>query len=604
MTNTPTKYSIPKNTVFNFLYTIFILAFIVSPYWIVPENLSSQFGLLALFSIGGFFWSKLSAEELVFKLNKPDLKGSLIFFLLFLGLNLIPLSNPISYLGDEIHHFIKPLMLNNLIGSKVILGGLILGVLVLIIFIRYFPKKLLFLNILLILVTSAFFSLVFDEKIRTVFLQYLVRYPFFPSLIHAIPPAMGGGFGIKHSEILYRIIPFLSSFGIIWLIAFQMLSEFDRVKKVVVSLTLATVPIIFYYSSILYLEMPIVFLLVIILINSKSLLATDISQWQNPAWFALLLLGFFKETILPLIAAFFVVKTIHLLVKKVPITKVIIFQSRSFFCLFFPMILYLYFRGEVRGFRPDFSGLISPKVYQLFLESIGIQFGVILILFIIGAVYSLKEKLWIWFITLGLCGAILLFYAIDSGGIFIGYSRFNLFFIPLVLLGFYTFSLKMKDSKFLYPILFTLIITNLFMCPINIDGSRDLTWENCIDCPNMSVDMIYPYHEALDWFSENHDSPDIELSIIKQREYYYPYKEYYRKKYALKSNLKVTNYADKDLNLLVSSWIEESKNKKSSLLIQSHRKEELNSITKKLSNQNIPFKIFENETLALLIAYE
>jgi len=603
LNNTSISFKIPKEIIFNFLFLIFILAFIVSPYWIVPNEFHKQIGLLLLFSIGGFVWSKWAAQPIKVSFIRPDFLGSFIFFILFLILNIIPLINPISYLGDEIHHFLKPLMLNTLLGSKILFGGLILGIIGVGIFSR-FPKKLILLNFCLIIGSAAFFLFFFNENIKTVFLQYLVRYPFFPSLIHAIPPAIGGVVGFKFSEGLYRIIPFLSSFGIIWLIAFQVFSNLGRLKKITLAISLATVPIVFYYSSILYLEMPIVFLLTIILVYSKKLLSIDQEQWQNPGWIALLLLGFFKETILPLIAAFIAIKTIYLFVQKVPLFKIIKDQSKSFFCLFFPILLYLFFRGEVRGYRPDFSGLISLEIYQIFFASLFFQFGILLFLFVLGAIFSFKEKVWIWLLTAGICGAILLFYTIDSGGIFVGYSRFNLFFIPLILLGFCGFVLKLNSSRFFYPILLFTIFFNLFLSPINIDGSRNVNWENCIDCKNMSVDMVYPYHEALEWYSKNYDANATEFTIIKQREYYYPYKEFYRKKYKLKSNLIIDSYDEIPLNKVVQNWLKNSKQNKSSLLIQSHRKEELNVIIETLNHSKVSFKIFENNALSILIAYE
>lgn len=81
-------------------------------------------------------------------------------------------------------------------------------------------------------------------------------------------------------------------------------------------MAVATIPTIFYYSSITYLEMPAVMLMTIVCLRIEPLARNDTSAIkQDVGWYALILLGFIKETTLPFILMFLAYRSFYLLLE-------------------------------------------------------------------------------------------------------------------------------------------------------------------------------------------------------------------------------------------------------------------------------------------------
>jgi hypothetical protein len=77
-----------------------------------------------------------------------------------------------------------------------------------------------------------------------------------------------------------------------------------------------SIPLVFYYSSIFYLELPAVCLMFVVCLRIDHLLHSDFNEIRNdPAWYALLLLGFIKETTLPFLIVFVIFRFAILFLK-------------------------------------------------------------------------------------------------------------------------------------------------------------------------------------------------------------------------------------------------------------------------------------------------
>ena len=134
------------------------------------------------------------------------------------------------------------------------------------------------------------------------YMSGILRYPFFTRWVHALPPALAGLFGQSFNEILYRVVPFLCSVGIAVFFA----TRFTGVPlwlRIIYGAAAGSLPLIYYYSSILYLEMPALLFMLPVFFKIEDIITKD---WEDikttPAWYCLLVIGFIKQTVIPFLA--------------------------------------------------------------------------------------------------------------------------------------------------------------------------------------------------------------------------------------------------------------------------------------------------------------
>jgi hypothetical protein len=125
--------------------------------------------------------------------------------------------------------------------------------------------------------------------------NFLLRYPFINYWFYAIVPMTVRLIQSPYYEILFRMVPFLSTAIIVWI--FQTKLNCSWMMKIVWGISCALIPIILYYSSILYLELPAVVLMLVVCLRIKGLLLKDFDSIRHDlGWYALILIGFVKET--------------------------------------------------------------------------------------------------------------------------------------------------------------------------------------------------------------------------------------------------------------------------------------------------------------------
>src|SRR5690349_14923567 len=101
--------SLPRTFVIALLASIYVLAFIVSPYWLIPEPLAGKFLLLILTISLGVIWAYFSAGSLEIRF---DTRSGLAFIILLAGLiilNYRAITSAIPWRGDEEYH-IRPVL--------------------------------------------------------------------------------------------------------------------------------------------------------------------------------------------------------------------------------------------------------------------------------------------------------------------------------------------------------------------------------------------------------------------------------------------------------------------------------------------------------------
>jgi hypothetical protein len=192
---------ISKPVVTALLLSFYSLAFILSPYWFVPQSFPIMF-LILTFTIGaGLVWSHLSAGSLEFNVG---VKQWLYFIILMVGMiaiNWRPLLSEIGWRGDEDFHIKAVLSLFNQVRSHV--GWVIYNFLFFILYLYMSKRKLrgtkllyilsIILNVLYILLCNIFPKSSIDS---------LMRYPYINYWGDVIVPLIASRFISPYHEVL------------------------------------------------------------------------------------------------------------------------------------------------------------------------------------------------------------------------------------------------------------------------------------------------------------------------------------------------------------------------------------------------------------------
>jgi len=519
----------PKAT-FSFLASFYLLAFVITPYWLTPVSKKVQL-ISLLFSVClGMIWSYLSASRLDFQLR---FKLSWVEVGLLAGivaLNLFPLTSSIPWRGDEELHIrtaqIAPL--------KILVGYLACAIPF---FFLAFKKPTKVAGIGFLLACVGLAILLYGSPLQHDRAQFILRYPFINYWFISFIPGLANFFlGNSNYEFLYRITPIVSIIWIAWYFS-QSLEDPNVFINALFGFSVATIPLLFYYSSVLYLELPAVFLMLVVCNRINFLLTSDYQTIKSdPAWYALILLGFIKETVIVFLLIFLGLRIIAVFLLKIRTGSQATYLERKFsgwsnwlrdemqiaFSVLFPITFYLVWRALFMD-RRDFSiylpNLLNLDLYMVTTQAWLEQFGVYFFLFCGGVLLLFLRKKYVaaLFYSLVLL-AFSLFYLSDKLAInYAGYSRFNLFLAPPILAGAIVSikSLIGKNPKLGVLLAGILIVANLSMSPVNLDGTKKPMWG---DYQENTSEHYYPYRETISWLRATYPNEAILFSGL-----YFPY---------------------------------------------------------------------------------
>ncbi len=488
------------------------------------------------------FWAYYSSSDLQIRLNRNDFITFLILLLIMLLLNHRTLISAIPMRGDEDYH-----------------------IMVILDFARKFTATIYF-HLPFLLLTGLFlimafrkskYYIVFGAGVLFYFILFgaseqvshskILRYPFFSRTFQVIVPIIVNFFDNLYIEFPYRVAPFVSAILLAWLSQRYRPLQ-DRILNLMFGIAIGTMPLVYYYSSVVYLEMPAVALMIIICFQMESLLNDDFQKLkQQPVWYALITLGFIKETTLLFLLLFIFFRIANQMCITIRCKKK--FLSNGFrelligLCALLPVFTYLLYRsyyGTSRNTSFEISNLMRFEIYPVIFRSFFDQFGFFIILFAAGC-FLLVKKRRILTLTFTLSTIIVysLFYAIENT-IYSGYSRFNLFSLPLIIFISKDFLYDLRNKKILVCslILITLIL-NIRLSPIHMDGTRIPLWGNyLVD----TSEHYYPYPETIQWLKKNHKSKKILFSGMN---YPYFFSFYFNKyEWTPPSNMLKSNYRD------------------------------------------------------------
>jgi len=348
----------------------------------------------------------------------------------------------------------------------------------------------------------------------------LARYPLFVTWLASIVPPFPMLFFSWPSEAAFRVIPVCSSILLAWHLSGRLPPKFPMAGKALYILVLGSIPTVFYYSSILYLEMPAVLLMVIVCLNSDALIRSSPRELvQKPHWYALILIGFVKENTIIFLIALVLCRLAFQLQNLWPTKnrwRASLEEARVAFCILLPIATYLCYRiflAEVsRPYWPDFSSLSDLDTYKTLVWAFWDQFGSIALLSPLGLALLARKKVGALSFLLAAFVIYTGFHILDMKP-WLAYSRYMLLFAPMVICASHQVILwvSKKSSKSALLLLFVMASTNLVMSPVNLDGSKKPGWgQYRYD----TSEHYYPYREAIHYILKQHPQDKCQLTVL------------------------------------------------------------------------------------------
>jgi len=605
------KYSIslPREFTISFLAIVYILGFLITPYWILYNSTSNIIFHLALTIITGWIWAFLSAGSLRVEFRSIDIWSFAITLLGVVTLNSYTLTSVIPYKGDEAFHIERTLEVAGRIHALEIL--IITSLFFILMMYAIKKQRWIILFLFLLLIAGIIYYYV-NTNPFTDMLQYplfYLRYPFINYWFFALIPKIVSLFGSPYHEILYRVIPVFFVSGVMWIWQKRILGSSFK-KYIIWGLAIATLPLVFYYSSILYLEPPAVLLMMIVCFDINRLVQQNSKNiLQLPSWYALILIGFIKETTISFLLCFITLRIIIQLwtwlkretneKARTSFKNLCLEELKVIFSVLIPIFIYLYFRTTLtstRSFNFQTVNLIDLKVYYYIGISMIEQFGAFIVFFLSGCILLIKRKEYLSvFCYIFLVVAVSLFHTIDKKE-FVGYSRFNLFILPPILaLSIKFINWATNQSPYWERILiFFALITNLLLSPIYLDGTKTPYWGNhLID----TSEHYYPYQDALVWIKTNYPEKRV---LFTGLDLYYPFQFYWNK---LSWQPKRDGLSSENINgeiIELSKILEEAQSKNFDVVVYRVKDE---SIELPSDTESFRIRFIKNSAHSLIIFY-
>ncbi len=512
----PAKPTWPWPRTFLPLFLAFLLQFVFSGFWMrVPGALLPAF-LLAFTLASGLTWARWGSGSL----RLPPLKR-LGWFLPILVLMAVmdarALNAPVPWMGDEDFHILLPWT----IAERIAAHPAMLTACLLPIACAWLPARR------PRLVWGAALAMGLGVAAAGYFLRpdayQMLRNPVLVKFLTAFPVfAYSSLLPAANPELPYRLLPWLSAAGIAWVVL-RGLGRRAPMLGLGSALLILSLPLVRYYSTILYLEMPAVLGMTVACLNARSLLTRPLARLvESPAWYALLLIGFVKETTMPFLAAFLLSRWMGRLPALIGKARAAAREgqtaggawpweeawdeARIAACVGFPLFFYLVYRsalGDPRPFILNTGNLSDPTLPPRLARSLWDCFGILLFPAAAGAVLLAvrrKRILLSFYLSAMFLNAAMHFLDLPR---YVGYSRFNLFLLPS-LIALSLESLRFARLRFPVPaiaILALAVAADIRMSPINADGTKKPYWgvygEDC-------GEHYYPYRDALRWIAANH----------------------------------------------------------------------------------------------------
>lgn len=485
------------------LFFVFHLAYIFTPYWRTLPASGEGWAALAVSVPLGVLWAWTANGGFAVRIERRDSAAFALLLAAVGGLSARALSSDVPWHGDEDFHIMASAPLAArlqpyLVHVLSVAGAYVLAAVAI-------ARRATWMSVALMI------GIALTALVPHPLFEYgrydPLRYPFISRYAAAVPLSLATLCVSPPPEMVYRVVPFVSAVLMAFMVA-RHAAPRSWAVRLLAGVFVFTTPVLFYYSSILYLELPAVLLMTIVALHSEELLRGNLrSAVHHPAWVALVLIGFIKETALPFLIAFVACRlATQIGTQRRPSFgwPSLLQETRTVVAVLVPIGVFLLYRTQRANQRaPSFArhNLIDPEVYAVFARAYAEQFGVVLLCAFFGLLVLLSRRRFtaVAFLVTAYAADTVL-HVVDFKE-YAGYSRFDLFVLPLVLVAALEAIvwLRTRGPRLAAGALAIGIGCNLLQSPINADGSKTPLWGNyLID----TSEHYYPYLRAEQWIRD------------------------------------------------------------------------------------------------------
>ena len=510
------------------LCVLFFFAYLLSPYWLLlsdhesrglgvlmPETPARLLALLFLAAVG-MLWSRIAAGERIRTNEAGDHRfRELPWALLLAGVLLLchwkAFHGVIPIHTDEDYHISRMIAVRDALsrffspGNAAVAAVTAVAVLGALFRPKRIPPLLRISAVPLLLLALSI--VLGPPDYLTDLADHCARYPLVSAWLHQVGLFWDSN---RYQEAFYRMAPMLGTFGVGYAVLRTMRKQqIHPLVAVVAGAGVALSPGLSFFSTILYLEVPAIGLILITMYYLEELLTLEFDAVKtHPAWVAWITLGFLKETLFAMVSTMILlrllIRTYLSLKAKMLTMKSLLRDAEAAFCAALPLALYLVFRmlfsAERRQYHFQLKNLWVPELWQAALLSLWEQFGPVLIVAVIGALvgWYRHRRLWVGALF-AVFTAHFLFHFCGKPEL-VGYARFQLFLLgPLAALCMYALAfIGKRHTLWCAAATAGMLVGNLLLNPVDIvSGGKRPGWA-CRRSPYYS-ERYYPYREAVTW---------------------------------------------------------------------------------------------------------
>jgi hypothetical protein len=525
-----------RGVVLAILFFLFAGEYVFTTYWKLARPAWEQMLLAGLTAAVGVAWAFFASGPLEVRFSAKGFVWFLAALAILGAMNLRPLLADLTWRGDEDHHFKATLMLAAVIKSDwpILLILLVpLAAAVILQAAGLSGAKALW-AVAATAALSAVAVIVGIEWSKPPFDMYFVgHYPLATNWLAVPAVAIARAFssGANPPEASFRVVPFLSVALLAWVCASKA-KGLNGLGRVLYILAIGSVPLVLYYSAILYLEMPAILLMTVACLDADGLLTCEPRDIvRRPAWHALILCGFIKDSIPPLLAAAILSRMWVRLRPAIraghwlrPFMRECVVAA----CVAAPYMTFwvyrtFYSRPE-RVYSPNPAWLVSADAWGTVLWALLEQFGPAAIAFaavllvLPGArrtptrlLLAMMFGFWAAAHIMDRCTSTT---NVSNGT---GFSRYMLLATPMVIVGLHEAVRYVASRRTLAAAvgLSAVIGINLLLAPIHWDGSREPGWG---EYRYNFAEHSYPYRSAIRYIQANYPS---DRTLITGLDYQY-----------------------------------------------------------------------------------
>ncbi|MCZ6652314.1 MAG: hypothetical protein O7D91_04725 [Planctomycetota bacterium] len=550
---------------------LFLTAVVVSPYWTIqtlPAGSSAM--ALGVSVVVGVVWSLCFGRAIAFRGGAtPGFAWAIVPAVAVLLLVLPSLSAPLSWRGDEDTHLARLWVLKDAL-YRIPLNWCIPLLPALMAVALWNPANLARASVRWIVVVGALALLAasmwrvnadgaLDDALR--------RYPFLLVWGQAALSwsVQGWGRAVSSGPECVRLLPLLSLLAmVVWWSsllhdaakgaakgAAEGDSRLGIVRRTVLVAALASVPTLLFYATLGYLELPLILLMIVACCTGDRLLTGHLRGAPvGPAWIALGVIPFLKETALVFVVAVMCAAGLFAVLDglrgQARPGELLRRYLRLGVVVLAPLAIYLYFRGQgpsvQYNYAFDVTNFAELKLYAVFALALWEQFGVLLVIAGYGLWCAVRSRPRLaLFCVMVLIGYFLFFCGNASrrvrvdGSVLVGYlghSRFVLYLLPPLLALAWAGMSHLLDRRrgWVLAIAVLWLAGNVWMSPLRLDGSRVKGWgDYVID----TQDHQYPYDALYGWLGDQLGGQAATMAVVGRRYSYDIGDEMYAARYAL-----------------------------------------------------------------------